>query len=262
MFRNGEEGHTGAILPGQRLLLTNTKITRSQESRHGEVHIGQPIQRLNLPVSRTDLSDRGLTVLRSPGHPFASSPDTRFDTVVADILGEGEGDDGRVMLHHTSKEGFLLARRRDGDVGVGGAASSFGVRTGVEGCTETVLGGDVGDGLAGFQEGVDGGNGGGGREDEFELGGGGFGVELLEVDVDGGEGVDDFFEEREESLVVGGHSGPGVVADCWEVFAFAFAIGGGLQEHGFDFESEFDVDVVLEFEFVGQVLQRRSWTSF
>lgn len=132
----------------------------------------------------------------------------------------------------------------------------------MEGCTETVLVSDVSDSLAGFEEGIDRCEGRRGGEDEFKLRGRGFGVELFQVDVDGGKRFDDSFEEREESLVVGGHSGPGVVGDCWDVFAFALVVDDGFQEDGFDFKSEGDVDVMFELELVHKVLKGSPRTSF
>lgn len=129
------------------------------------------------------------------------------------------------MLHDAGEERVFVVRWGDGDMGVGGAACAVGERAGVEGSAEAVAGGDIYYGLAGFEEGVDCSEGGGRREDEFELGGGGLGVELFQVDVDRGEGVDDLFEKWEKGLGFGCHSGPGVVRYCRDVFDGAVVVG-------------------------------------
>ena len=212
-------------------------------------------------MSRRNFPDRGLAVLCTPGDPFATGPDSCLDAVVTDVLGQSESHQGAVVLQHTSKERVFVSRGRNRHVSMRCGTGSLGVRTRVQSSPDTVLFGDIGHHLAGLEEGVDSRDRAAGGQDELELAGAGFGVELLQVDTDGSKGIGDLFQKGHHASGIGGHARPGVVLDSRDVFLVTLGVGDELHEAYLDFEPAGYVDVVLILELGGHVVQRRPWAS-
>lgn len=88
------------------------------------------------------------------------------------------------------------------------------------------------------------------------MAGGGLGVELLEGNADGRQGVGDFFEEGQHAARVAGHLGPGVVGYRGEIPGFTGGgIGIGTEEDDFDFEAAGNGDAVVGVQFINDVLE-------
>jgi hypothetical protein len=186
-----------------------------QQRRHTEIHVRHPITRLQLPMTRPALPQRHLPVLRPPRHVLAAGPYPGRDPRVALFEGEGKRQERGEMVQYPREEAVLVfldsaVRPINAEMRMVRTAACKIIWTRIHCSFQTMFLRYIPYDVPGFIQCINCFHRLKRREREFPLPRSGLGVELREVDVDFGEGVDNLFDDGEDVELLVGHVAPGV----------------------------------------------------